>query len=101
VDDAAFLVDPAKADLGKRTFNSHCFLCHGYNLVSGGAAPDLRKSAVPLSKDALAAVVHDGVLQVNGMPAFDYLTPEQIEGIQHYVRLRARESIAAETAQAK
>ncbi len=98
VDDAAFVVDPAKADLGKRTFNAHCFLCHGYNLVSGGAAPDLRKSAVPLSKEALTSVVHDGVLQVNGMPAFAYLVPEQIEGIQHYVRLRARESIAAQAA---
>ncbi len=98
LDDPEFVVDQAKADLGKKTFSSHCILCHGSNLVSGGAAPDLRKSPVPLSKEAITAVLHDGVLQVNGMPRFEEFTPEQIEGIQHFVRLRARESIAAANA---
>jgi quinohemoprotein ethanol dehydrogenase len=100
-DDPEFVVDAAKADVGKKTFGSHCVLCHGGNLVSGGTAPDLRKSPVPLSLDALKAVLHDGVLQVNGMPRFEEFTLEQVEGLQHWIRLRARESIAAQNAPAK
>ena len=74
---------------------THCPLCHGVGLGSGGTAPDLRKSQVPLSREAITAVLHDGALVPMGMPKFDELTPEQIEGLQHFIRQKAREAIAS------
>ena len=62
---------------------------------SGGTAPDLRKSQVPLSREAITAVLHGGALVPMGMPKFDEFTPEQIEGLQHFIRQKAREAIAS------
>ena len=95
-DDPAFVVDTAKAALGKEVFATRCFLCHGSNVVSGGTAPDLRRAAIPLSLDALKAVLHDGLLMPRGMPQYQELPMSEIEGLQHYIRQRARESIAAQ-----
>ena len=72
-DDPAFVVDTAKAALGKEVFSTRCFLCHGSNAVSGGTAPDLRRAAIPLSLDALKAVLHDGLLMPRGMPQYQEL----------------------------
>ena len=98
VDDPAFAIDATKAESGRETFAAHCNICHGPNALSGGAAPDLRKAAVPLSLEALTAVVHGGALLPRGMPQFAEFSPAQIEGLQHYIRQRARESIAAQAA---
>jgi quinohemoprotein ethanol dehydrogenase len=95
VDDASFTVDLAKAVAGETTYAGQCRLCHGANAASGGTAPDLRKSAIPLSNEAITAVVHDGALVPRGMPSFDEFTPQQIEGLQHYIRQKAREAMAA------
>ena len=43
----------------------------------------------------LTAVLHDGALVPRGMPRFGELTPAEIEGLQHYIRQRAREALAA------
>jgi quinohemoprotein ethanol dehydrogenase len=94
--DEGFTIDPAKAAVGAGVVAGHCSGCHGGGLVAGGAAPDLRASSVPLTLQALTAVVHDGALVANGMPRFEELTPEEIGGLQHYIRQRARESAAAE-----
>jgi quinohemoprotein ethanol dehydrogenase len=94
VDDPAFVVDPAKASIGAGVA-ARCVLCHGGGLVSGGTAPDLRKSQIPLALNALTAVVHDGALVPRGMPQFGEFTPAEIEGLQHYIRQRAREGLAA------
>jgi quinohemoprotein ethanol dehydrogenase len=61
-------------------------------MVSGGAAPDLRKSAVPLDADAFKAVLHDGALMSRGMGRFSQLSDEQLEGLRNYIRQRARET---------
>ena len=95
VDDPNFVIDPAKAAIGQAKAGLHCGLCHGVGLVSGGTAPDLRKSPIPLSLDALRSVLHDGALVPAGMPQFGEFTPEEIEGIQHFIRQRARDGIAA------
>lgn len=95
VDDPAFTIDPQKAAIGQGIVSSQCLLCHGPGLVSGGTAPDLRASPLALSKEALTSVLHDGILVPRGMPRFEEFTPEQIEGIQHYIRQRARDAIAA------
>ena len=95
VDDPKFAIDPAKADIGKGIYNSNCAVCHGIGMISGGAAPDLRKSNLPLSLEALTSVVRDGALAPQGMGRFEEFTPQQLEGIQHYIRQRARETSVA------
>jgi len=96
VDDDKFVIDPRKAQLGQAVAGAHCTLCHGAALVAGGTAPDLRSSAMPLSLDALTSVLHDGLLLSRGMPRFEELQPQQIEGLQHYIRQRAREARAGQ-----
>jgi quinohemoprotein ethanol dehydrogenase len=95
VQDESFTVDPAKAAIGAGVVGGHCAICHGGKLDAGGAAPDLRTSGIPLSTQALTNVLHAGALVANGMPRFEELTPEEIEGVRHYIRQRARESAAA------
>jgi len=94
LDAPEFKVDPAKARVGAAVWNrSMCLGCHGFVMIAGGMAPDVRASPVPLSKDAFRAIVHDGTLQQQGMPKFDKLTDEELEGLQHYIRQRARETL--------
>lgn len=54
--------------------------------VSGGVAPDLRASAIPLTREAFADVVSGGSLRSRGMPRFADLGPEDVEAIRHYIR---------------
>jgi quinohemoprotein ethanol dehydrogenase len=93
--DAAFTVDPQKAAVGADVVGGHCALCHGNGLEAAGTAPDLRTSSIPLSIEALTAVLHGGALVVQGMPRFEELTPEQIDGVRHYIRQRARDAAVA------
>jgi quinohemoprotein ethanol dehydrogenase len=95
VDDQAFAIDPSKVALGDPLYSAHCRLCHGGGAVSGGTAPDLRKSPLPLSLDALSAVVRDGALVPHGMPRFAEFTPAELAGLQHYIRQQARAALAA------
>lgn len=91
-DDPAFTVDPDKAKIGAGVYNTSCVICHGVGMAAGGAAPDLRKSAVPLDGESFASVVHGGALMARGMPAFAILKPGELEGLRHYIRQRARET---------
>jgi len=92
-DDPAFIVDPRKAAVGAGIYNIGCNICHGGGMMAGGAAPDLRKSAVPLDAEAFRAVVHDGALMQRGMGRFENLTDDELEGLRHYIRQRARETM--------
>jgi quinohemoprotein ethanol dehydrogenase len=96
VDDPSFVIDPQKVAAGAVLAITHCALCHGVGLASGGTAPDLRKSQVPMSTEAITAVLHDGSLVPLGMPKFDEFTPEQIEALRHFIRQKARDAIAAQ-----
>lgn len=98
LDDPRFTVIAAKAEVGKAVHAGRCSICHGANAVSGGAAPDMLQSGVPLDRDALTAVLRDGILQERGMPRFEELSADEIVGLQHYYRQRARQMLAAETA---
>lgn len=91
-DDPAFVIDPAKAKVGGGIYNSSCIICHGSGMMAGGAAPDLRKSAVPMDADTFRAVVHDGALMARGMGSFAQLSDADLEGLRHYIRQRARET---------
>ncbi|RYD94822.1 MAG: PQQ-dependent dehydrogenase, methanol/ethanol family, partial [Sphingomonadales bacterium] len=95
VDDPAFKVDAARVAAGDKVFGVRCGICHGYGMLAGGAAPDLRRSDVPLSIDAFNAVVREGAFVDNAMPQFAELTAEDLLNIQHYIRSRTRDSIAA------
>jgi quinohemoprotein ethanol dehydrogenase len=94
-DDESFVVDAEKAKIGSALYNTACIVCHGVGMIAGGAAPDLRKAGAPMAFESLAAVVRDGELMQNGMPRFEQLTDGEIEGLQHYIRQRAREALAS------
>ncbi|MBY0398593.1 MAG: PQQ-binding-like beta-propeller repeat protein, partial [Thermoleophilia bacterium] len=91
-----FTIDPAKAARGAGVFGANCVTCHGLDAVAGGFAPDLRASAVPLSAETFEAIVRRGALAARGMPGFDWLGGEELDAMRHYLRQRARESLAVE-----
>lgn len=76
---------------GVALYGARCFYCHGLAVVSGGGAPDLRISRIPLDPHAFAAVVQGGALESQGMPRFGKLTKKDLEAIREYIRYRARE----------
>jgi quinohemoprotein ethanol dehydrogenase len=98
IDMPDFSVDPAKVATGATVFGQRCSICHGANAVSGGMAPDLLQSGVPLDSASFKEVLHKGILRERGMPRFEELTAQEIAGLQHYFRQRAREVLAAQAA---
>jgi quinohemoprotein ethanol dehydrogenase len=56
---------------------------------SGGGAPDLRASSLPLDPMAFSAVLHEGALQSRGMPRFAEFSPQQLEQLRSYIRAAA------------
>jgi len=88
--DPAFRIDPAKAERGRALVGAHCALCHGSGLKAGGAAPDLRRSPVPVDPAAFDAVVREGALVPNGMPGFPEIPSADLELMRHYIRSEAR-----------
>lgn len=57
--------------------------------MSGGGAPDLRASAVPVNAQSFATVVRGG-LETRGMPKYAELTDHDLEVLRHFIRQRAR-----------
>jgi quinohemoprotein ethanol dehydrogenase len=92
-----FTVDAAKVKVGEIAY-PRCVLCHGMGVVAGGIAPDLRASPVALSAEAFNHIVKDGSLVPRGMPKFAELTDEQLDGLRHFLRQKARDSLAAANA---
>jgi quinohemoprotein ethanol dehydrogenase len=88
-DDPDFKPDEKSAERGGAIFNRNCAICHGGAAIAGGTAPDLRASPIPPSADAFRQVVHDGALQMNGMPQWDDLSDDQIADIRQYIRTQA------------
>ncbi|HEY6458189.1 MAG TPA: PQQ-dependent dehydrogenase, methanol/ethanol family [Steroidobacteraceae bacterium] len=85
---------------GKLQYHTFCNNCHGDTAVSGGVLPDLRYSAALRDNDLFQKIVHDGILEPQGMVAFgSVLQPKSIELIRAYVVHRVNESVAeADTA---
>jgi quinohemoprotein ethanol dehydrogenase len=98
LDDPSFRVDTAKAELGRAVIHRNCHVCHGSSLVSGGAAPDLRRAQTPMTLDALTGVLRDGSLRGRGMPQYAEMPAEEIEAVQHYIRQQARLALQAQAA---
>ena len=65
-----------------------------FDVVPGGAGPDLRRSSIVLSPDAFKEVVHGGGLKPNGMPDFAELTDSELADVRQYIRSRAAAAFA-------
>ncbi|MCB2047033.1 MAG: PQQ-binding-like beta-propeller repeat protein [Novosphingobium sp.] len=89
--DPGFVPDPALAEAGGRAFGQ-CMVCHGFNALGAGSAPDLRTSPLILDADAFRQVVKEGALVPAGMPAFPEIDDTTLEAIRHYLRVRAMEN---------
>ena len=95
-DDRAFAVDEAQAKAGAGLYADYCATCHGANALSGGAAPDLLRSAIPLDRASFRMVVKQGPLVTRGMPAFSEVPDAKVDAIAHYLRQRARQIAATQ-----
>lgn len=88
-----FVLNKELAARGKQEYGA-CGGCHGGGAVSGGMAPDLRASPIPLVKEAFEEVVRRGTRTNMGMPAFPDMTQEQLISIMHYIRQEAHAGIS-------
>ncbi len=91
----AFRLSATIADVeeGERLYSETCMFCHGENVVSSGATPDLRRAPTAVH-ESFADIVLGGVREPLGMPAFDdILNADDVRRIQAYVLSRARESV--------
>jgi hypothetical protein len=74
---------------GIALYGIHCTSCHGRDGISGGSAPDLQASPVPLSTEGFVHIVHDGALVAQGMPRYDKLSTSDLEAIRNFIRASA------------
>jgi len=71
---------------GASLYTKICAICHGVAVISGGALPDLRHSAMTGSAEAFQSVVLDGAMQANGMASFaEILDKNDSEAIRAFV----------------
>ena len=89
VEDPDFKPDAHSAEAG-RTLFGNCGVCHGPDVIGVVQAPDLRRSAIPLSAVAFAHIVRDGAFVAKGMPAFGEFTDEQLAQLRQYIRTEAQ-----------
>ncbi|WP_337192660.1 PQQ-binding-like beta-propeller repeat protein [Novosphingobium silvae] len=97
--DPDFTPDLARAQAGAVLFGTRsCLVCHGWNAVGGGAAPDLRYSPTITDAATFRAIVKEGGLKMNGMPPFPALTDQELETMRFYLRARAKAAPAEQQA---
>ena len=89
-DDPGYSPQPALAEAGSRLYR-RCAGCHGYDAVSGGRAPDLRRSGIPLDPNNFAGIVRDGMLADAGMPGFRALSDNDLAALRQYIRAQAHD----------
>jgi quinohemoprotein ethanol dehydrogenase len=87
--DPDFKADPTSANAGGALYGRHCLDCHGDSVIGTIHAPDLRRSAIPLSVSAFASIVRDGALVAHGMPNFPELNETQLRDLRQYIRTQA------------
>jgi quinohemoprotein ethanol dehydrogenase len=92
LDDPKLVLNEKDVLMG-RGLSLACVSCHGAGFRSSGApGPDLRESGVALDFPSFKQVVKEGRMQ-NGMPAFQWMTDEQIRQVWTYIRARSREAL--------
>jgi len=89
VADPQFEPNPNIEKKGQESFIGHCAMCHGFDAIAGGQAPDLRESPIILSAKGFDEIVKRGMLRQYGMPRFEELSDTELETIRQYLRSRA------------
>jgi quinohemoprotein ethanol dehydrogenase len=89
---AEFAVDEKLAAMGAQIYGL-CAACHGPGAIGGGMAPDLRGSAVVLESATFARIVRSGTRANRGMPAYEQLTDQQLQALQHFLRREANRAL--------
>jgi quinohemoprotein ethanol dehydrogenase len=90
--DPDFKADAARATAGAMLFGGKaCLVCHGWNAVASGAAPDLRYSPTITDAATFRQIVKGGALKLNGMPPFPQLTDQELETMRFFLRSRAQQ----------
>ena len=98
--DATYKPNAAMAQAGAMKYGMNaCLVCHGWNAVASGAAPDLRYSPVITDAATFKAVVKEGALKLNGMPPFPQISDSDLETIRFFLRTRAQQVPAERKAQ--
>jgi quinohemoprotein ethanol dehydrogenase len=92
--DTDFQPDASAIQLGAKIYHQQCYTCHGIEAISGGTAPDLRASMVPRFPEAFEQIVRGGALTQTGMPRFDNLSADEVEGIRQYLRSRGQDLLS-------
>ena len=85
---------PEQIGQGQALYHTHCFRCHGIQVIAG-PIKDLRYASAEVH-DQFDEIVRGGTLEALGMPGFgDVLTMEQSQTIQAFVLHRAEQSAAS------
>lgn len=84
--DKSFEIDEDLAVNGRRIYGTSCGICHGGQAIANAMSPDLRASAIPLSRAAFTSIVREGSRVNRGMPAFNGFSDEELESLRHYIR---------------
>lgn len=80
----------AQIEQGGALFARNCARCHSGGARSPNIVPDLRRSAALPEKDLWQQIVHDGLLEDNGMIGWGkILAPDEIDMIRGYVSAQA------------
>jgi quinohemoprotein ethanol dehydrogenase len=78
---------PEQVARGAELYGQRCSMCHGVAAQSGGSIADLRY-ATPETIDAFEGIVRQGAYTALGMPAFAWLTDEDVANVRGYVLSR-------------
>jgi quinohemoprotein ethanol dehydrogenase len=86
--------DKAVIEQGGQLYHKYCIGCHGYNVISNGAIPDLRRMPRHFH-DAFKEIVYDGQLKSLGMVGFsDVMSEADVEAVHAFIIARAHEDKA-------
>jgi len=95
---AAFAAPPddfgfdAQIAAGSSLYERYCASCHGVMLFSGGALPDLRRSAMTATTEVFQSIVLEGALLDRGMAGFaEVLSSDDAEAIRAYIARAANQ----------
>jgi len=75
---------------GAGLYGRYCAVCHGVTVISGGAIPDLRHTAMTSSADAFQSIVLEGAYLDKGMASFsEVLSEDDAEAVRAYIVMEA------------
>ena len=75
---------------GAGLYGRYCAVCHGVTVISGGAIPDLRHTAMTSSAAAFRNIVLEGAYLDKGMASFsEVLSEDDAEAVRAYIVMEA------------